>query len=176
MRFIPAFAGNAKSGRRHRSRAAVHPRVCGERYSRRHLPDSLCGSSPRLRGTPEEHLGHVAHGRFIPAFAGNALPVDHDPAKYAVHPRVCGERVTATGAGGDITGSSPRLRGTQARRPWRWWRRRFIPAFAGNASRRTATSPPRTVHPRVCGERALAQSEASRADGSSPRLRGTRSC
>ena len=51
-RFIPAFAGNASLVCLCRSFRAVHPRVCGERYTRRRERAIGRGSSPRLRGTP----------------------------------------------------------------------------------------------------------------------------
>ena len=50
---------------------------------------------------------------------------------------------------------------------------RFIPAFAGNACRPSAGRCWRTVHPRVCGERASQQNYLATRYGSSPRLRGT---
>ena len=50
---------------------------------------------------------------------------------------------------------------------------RFIPAWAGNASR--STTPPwrLAVHPRVGGERSSAASNSALMAGSSPRGRGT---
>ena len=72
VRFIPAFAGNAVAALVLRSRGAVHPRVCGERYEDVSGRAHVSGSSPRLRGTRRSGIG-VAHlVRFIPAFAGNA--------------------------------------------------------------------------------------------------------
>ena len=95
--------------------------------------------------------------------------------KPTVHPRVCGELSRHFGRGSQPTGSSPRVRGTRET------------TCAGNAS-----SP---VHPRVCGElvmptdlearnyrfipacagnSAVSGHVRSNADGSSPRVRGTR--
>ena len=146
-------------GTRRRSTApkvtrAVHPRVCGEHAVPSGLRATSSGSSPRVRGTRPglARLGKAR--RFIPACAGN----------------------TEAGASyyeADI-GSSPRVRGT-LRPPWRGLRSgRFIPACAGNTRR---SSPPRgrpAVHPRVCGEHALATAAAENVNGSSPRVRGTR--
>jgi len=50
---------------------------------------------------------------------------------------------------------------------------RFIPACAGNASRRNFRGIVRLVHPRVCGERARIAADRSASRGSSPRVRGT---
>ena len=52
--------------------------------------------------------------------------------------------------------------------------RRFIPACAGNSRPRGPQRRPPTVHPRVCGELLDAHPQIVGADGSSPRVRGTR--
>ena len=153
------------------------------------------GSSPRVRGTP--------------------TPSRNASRIASVHPRVCGERRPAPGRQPGRRGSSPRVRGTHARARRRLLRDRFIPACAGNALAnwlldwladgssprvrgtprwrcgRTRKSP---VHPRVCGERAVAAWNGLGAgrfipacagnapafrerrlaiNGSSPRVRGT---
>ena len=54
------------------------------------------------------------------------------------------------------------------------WRQRFIPACAGNTSRRGQAVLTRTVHPRVCGEHVNSTISKSASSGSSPRVRGTR--
>ena len=173
----------------------VHPRVCGE-----HLDDvvgdaALHGSSPRVRGT---HLAASAvrlHRRFIPACAGNTGPSSARRRPGAVHPRVCGEhggrwpprwkpcRFIPACAGntvaggrldGSLAGSSPRVRGTQASRAHGGRRDRFIPACAGNTPHPPRGATATAVHPRVCGEHAMAERVYSIRIGSSPRVRGTR--
>jgi len=111
--------------------------------------------------------------RFIPASAGNTSRYSRPPSYRSVHPRVCGEhhlhpcRVCA------LVGSSPRLRGTLCHRPLVDSTSRFIPASAGNTSRSFGLAVAVSVHPRVCGEHSHSLSPKSRANGSSPRLRGT---
>ena len=54
VRFIPACAGNSATAPDQRRRWSVHPRVCGElapMWPGRTMPN---GSSPRVRGTPQE--------------------------------------------------------------------------------------------------------------------------
>ena len=51
---------------------------------------------------------------------------------------------------------------------------RFIPAYAGNALQLFVRVVAKAVHPRVCGERFLADERRGPRDGSSPRMRGTR--
>ena len=91
----------------------------------------------------------------------------------SVHPRVCGERARGLCPRRNPNGSSPRVRGTRSRYPEGHRRRRFIPACAGNAPLRTYRQMPRSVHPRVCGERKLSRGKFTAAFGSSPRVRGT---
>ena len=74
----------------------------------------------------------------------------------------------------DLSGSSPRARGTRRlaghQRPWR----RFIPAGAGNTTLPTNPVEPTSVHPRGRGEHPSTFSPPCGATGSSPRARGTR--
>jgi len=71
-RFIPAPAGNALPCISRIARNTVHPRACGERKQGRPSSSARLGSSPRLRGTRNQHLLVLGCGRFIPAPAGNA--------------------------------------------------------------------------------------------------------
>ena len=87
---------------------------------------------------------------------------------------MCGERWCASNSPGNVSGSSPRVRGTPGDRHIHRRDRRFIPACAGNAARCSASPWARTVHPRVCGERSTAASQPAAMSGSSPRVRGTR--
>ena len=76
-RFIPAYAGNAPSRLARDLSHPVHPRIRGERTGGQTALPSIIGSSPHTRGT--QLLQVVAHrlDRFIPAYAGNALPVSY---------------------------------------------------------------------------------------------------
>ena len=94
-------------------------------------------------------------------------------AGLSVHPRVCGERATATVLVKLSFGSSPRMRGTPPRAMGTRRRVRFIPAYAGNASRSASGVSPSPVHPRVCGERDRHEIWGMPNAGSSPRMRGT---
>ena len=90
------------------------------------------------------------------------------------HPRVCGERSKAGRAERWNYGSSPRVRGTLLCVPFGLIGYRIIPACAGNVSFPEWTSPGRTDHPRVCGERIRVYHWVVGCVGSSPRVRGTR--
>ena len=172
-RFIPACAGNAASARPKEGRAAVHPRVCGERSRAWISMLTAGGSSPRVRGTRTASTQTASHGRFIPACAGNAAPWCECSQPVAVHPRVCGERQFSSISLSGSDGSSPRVRGTQQAWQAQGGLPRFIPACAGNATRAHRWVSPAPVHPRVCGERKRLMRGKNPLDGSSPRVRGT---
>ena len=87
---------------------------------------------------------------------------------------MCGEHGTRRLPGGELIGSSPRVRGTQKSACGVLTLRRFIPACAGNTSSDSAGEPPPPVHPRVCGEHPERHHPIHPRHGSSPRVRGTR--
>ncbi|QDD97931.1 Hypothetical protein ADP8_03194a (plasmid) [Roseomonas mucosa] len=70
-------------------------------------------------------------------------------------------------------GSSPRSRGTLARRFRGRADERFIPALAGNTGGSPRRHPRGSVHPRARGEHGIAHALHVAMDGSSPRSRGT---
>ena len=76
-RFIPAYAGNACLISVMGACTSVHPRIRGERTPMRQPTPSAAGSSPHTRGTPAKDDVQAAMERFIPAYAGNALPVSY---------------------------------------------------------------------------------------------------
>ena len=131
-RFIPACAGNSRARPAPGSLAPVHPRVCGELASRASTPAASNGSSPRVRGTPQERFDPPPAVRFIPACAGNSI--------------------AGNGTQLNVNGSSPRVRGTRHLVHRDRDLVRFIPACAGNSSMANVMSCSTTVHPRVCGE------------------------
>ena len=73
-----------------------------------------------------------------------------------------------------LAGSSPRVRGTLLWLLLRGYRRRFIPARAGNAHEGALHRVVEPVHPRACGEHELIEHPGVACSGSSPRVRGTR--
>ena len=151
--FIPRVRGTPSRRAAVSPPNTVHPRVCGELSSTRIIVTATAGSSPRVRGTRRRRHGVRQGLRFIPACAGNSRPTSRRAWPRTVHPRVCGELRSVDTRMSVVSGSSPRVRGTRARR--------------------SAASAPRPVHPRVCGELAAVSSSTCTATGSSPRVRGT---
>ena len=132
QRFIPAGAGNTSTPRWWRRSPSVHPRGCGEHAAGAGTLTTGGGSSPRVRGTPVSGGGAPGPGRFIPAGAGNTKEAFYGLVFVAVHPRGCGEHELYERAKTELTGSSPRVRGTQGVSRFGWPLSRFIPAGAGN--------------------------------------------
>ena len=113
--------------------SAVHPRVGGEQTVERRAVSTSPGSSPRGRGTGHAEAQAAIAARFIPAWAGNRSGAAAIRRALAVHPRVGGEQLLDPVPVAELTGSSPRGRGTVALTPTNPSRARFIPAWAGNS-------------------------------------------
>ena len=152
QRFIPAGAGNTVMKTTEAVIHTVHPRRCGE-HKCVHCTASLKpGSSPQVRGTLFSELENKQYSRFIPAGAGNTAPHLLIDTLLAVHPRRCGEHSVWLDDAFTSAGSSPQVRGTRYSAS-RWGSGlRFIPAGAGNTITLWSRTPPKTVHPRRCGE------------------------
>ena len=134
IRFISAYAGNARMWGTARPPRTVHPRMRGERGQ---LPASLTcwgGSSPHARGTRAGDPPSPRAGRFIPACAGNARVIEAFSCSVSVHPRMRGERSFDNSAALARIGSSPHTRGTRVKIVIISSFARFIPAYAGNAA------------------------------------------
>ncbi len=172
-RFIPARAGNIARCMPRAVPDAVHPRTCGEHtriMNRRAFPS---GSSPHVRGTCRRFRALVGHSRFIPARAGNIPDASPPSPGWPVHPRTCGEHLTAAETKRIERGSSPHVRGTLPDVCRVQFRMRFIPARAGNIRTPSTTRPRTSVHPRTCGEHGKRNICTKVSYGSSPHVRGT---
>ena len=154
QRFIPAYAGNARGMRNQIAHGY--------------------GSSPHTRGTHIFEILPDGRWRFIPAYAGNARVRTEPASSSPVHPRIRGERVCTSAKRLPRFGSSPHTRGTQLQTLIGKLVKRFIPAYAGNATLTRLMAWCWTVHPRIRGERSSSPSVTTGEPGSSPHTRGTR--
>ena len=91
----------------------VHPRLRGELSGSLITHITCSGSSPLTRGTREKRVL-----KWLPP---------------TVHPRLRGELEYQKHGRGFENGSSPLTRGTLPRDLTLFWKRRFIPAYAGNS-------------------------------------------
>ena len=192
-RFIPAGAGNTTRCRDRACPKPVHPRRRGEHACRSCRPFAAAGSSPQARGTragsppgiwprgssPQARGTRIVRGlhrgqhRFIPAGAGNTTATLASVRRCPVHPRRRGEHVDLDALLAGRGGSSPQARGTPAPPGCPGTPDRFIPAGAGNTTRRTGSRAGTPVHPRRRGEHRRDRPMALHASGSSPQARGT---
>ena len=88
FRFIPAGAGNTLARCRTPRTYPVHPRWCGEHMRAVLLRTLMSGSSPLVRGTLDLFIPSDIRRRFIPAGAGNTLPVTICFTVKNYHPKI----------------------------------------------------------------------------------------
>ena len=111
-RSIPACAGKPGLGSLRTCAPWVHPRVCGEAWSRFTENVRAVGPSPRVRGSPERGSSLRSVMGSIPACAGKPCPRRPPRARTRVHPRVCGEAGWEPDQVNAELGPSPRVRGS----------------------------------------------------------------
>ena len=151
-----------------------HPRVCGEHECWYAYCRSSPGSSPRMRGTLPRSIHIFSQKGIIPAYAGNTYWKLHELYVRRDHPRVCGEHDDMPLHCDELTGSSPRMRGTPVVSD-------VLFAVDSGSSPRMRGTPMigrQSIvcagdHPRVCGEHGMADIGDALSSGSSPRMRGT---
>ena len=112
---IPACAGKTRSCAPSTTPRTAHPRVCGENLDRLQVRRLHLGSSPRVRGKLGVGPGAGGELGLIPACAGKTPACPGGRGRPAAHPRVCGENWSWTAWWRARSGSSPRVRGKQAR-------------------------------------------------------------
>ena len=126
-----------------------------------------------MRGTRVDGIARLGVLGIIPAYAGNTDEEERRRHPRRDHPRVCGEHVKPSGVFRATSGSSPRMRGTQAVRVPSPSMGGIIPAYAGNTSLCAYAFHCHRDHPRVCGEHVYCPPPEAGTRGSSPRMRGT---
>ena len=127
-----------------------------------------------MRGTRTAHGRWLSGLGIIPAYAGNTLARNTMRPIRRDHPRVCGEHGNRRPREVSVWGSSPRMRGTPFDGSGGNGRPGIIPAYAGNTYRSAGSLPYPWDHPRVCGEHLIDTEDTRNAQGSSPRMWGTR--
>ena len=168
----PAYAGKRVSRSRAKTGEWDHPRVCGEKTVI-HKNDRIAqGSPPRVRGKVLG-TGKGCDGVGItPACAGKRMVFAGRKSRTWDHPRVCGEKFNCNPGSPQHWGSPPRMRGKARGAGVLDVVRGITPACAGK--RVAGSFRPGTTqdHPRVCGEKKLADFDEDSGKGSPPRVRG----
>ena len=88
------------------------------------------------------------------------------------HPRVCGEKRSASRRLAPQRGSPPRVRGKAVSQPHHLNQPRITPACAGKSNSSVLSDFAFGDHPRVCGEKMKTTAIAQNRQGSPPRVRG----
>ena len=169
---IPARAGKTPRDHQRRRNHRAHPRACGENGPWFRLGARGRGSSPRVRGKLWAADRPPGSWGLIPARAGKTPRAAASSTRPRAHPRACGENGLSAEAMGRPSGSSPRVRGKPSNDVCGVLRGRLIPARAGKTGGHSDSHEAGRAHPRACGENATTRRAASRAVGSSPRVRG----
>ncbi len=130
---------------------------------------------PRWRGELFCALAFCWLSRFIPAGAGNTLPLSALLARNTVYPRWRGEHRSSHYFPFFFDGLSPLARGTLRIAHADNRARRFIPAGAGNTSAENRSIAPTSVYPRWRGEHPNGSALSYPQIGLSPLARGTQS-
>ena len=132
------------------------------------------GSSPRMRGKLAAGARRRGRRRIIPAHAGQTPAEPWKKPARSDHPRACGANSDTQRGRDVVAGSSPRMRGKQARPLPGKVAVRIIPAHAGQTGHPSPSKPLGPDHPRACGANSVVEARGERHDGSSPRMRGKR--
>ena len=130
----PAYAGKSLCQLSYARAYRDHPRVCGEKKSRRCCTSIGLGSPPRVRGKAAFDTGHRQVEGITPAYAGKSCSNAPKNRTTWDHPRVCGEKHLPAAAMQGCPG--------------------ITPACAGKRRSVAAAARSRRDHPRVCGEKA----------------------
>ena len=149
-----------------------HPRVCGEKFTQRHISNDEVGSPPRMRGKVTTFFAIVAIVGITPAYAGKSTPLLLPKTFCRDHPRVCGEKLRKEEARETGLGSPPRMRGKVYMRCCACLPPRITPAYAGKSISDAQRGCSGRDHPRVCGEKQVRALQAAHSIGSPPRMRG----
>ena len=149
-----------------------HPRVCGEKSQPAVRRSCAKGSPPRVRGKGHSEPGGAGGGGITPAYAGKSMGALIADAAERDHPRMCGEKTSASSLFNTAAGSPPRVRGKELRVETCFSHDGITPAYAGKRVSRSRAKTGEWDHPRVCGEKFWALVRAVMALGSPPRVRG----
>ncbi len=170
---IPACAGQPSCGGSRPRHTKVDPRVCGAAASTASTTAAGLGRSPRVRGSQERPTMTTAYTGSIPACAGQPRASWRGQGPRWVDPRVCGAAVRAAFSGVELTGRSPRVRGSQTSGHNLLRCVGSIPACAGQPGPRARAARVHRVDPRVCGAAVSLEELARARAGRSPRVRGS---
>ena len=113
-RITPACAGKSGLAAAQKLLNQDHPRMCGEKVKRGYRGETPVGSPPHVRGKDEQFRGGEWIVGITPACAGKREKKEEKPVHFMDHPRMCGEKHSASLSSLSATGSPPHVRGKAA--------------------------------------------------------------
>ena len=161
MGITPAYAGKSSQYGLRGWFFQDHPRVCGEKIPLHIRAKVALGSPPRMRGKDGVNDSAQAVTGITPACAGKSVIRISDGCLRRDHPRVCGEKTSASSLFNTAAGSPPRVRGKELRVETCFSHDGITPAYAGKRVSRSRAKTGEWDHPRVCGEKSLEISPCS---------------
>ena len=170
---IPAGAGEPNSDRNGWYADRVYPRGRGGAAGQREHGHEQAGLSPRARGSRRAADPRYHRMGSIPAGAGEPGVASIIGSIFWVYPRGRGGAPDFSPLGGLAWGLSPRARGSQAGEGALNGCGGSIPAGAGEPSFPVPALPRSRVYPRGRGGAFFPAWKASKAEGLSPRARGS---
>ena len=169
---IPACAGSTERHHKRWFAGRDHPRMCGEHSPSVSRCEESLGSSPHVRGAPDDGLLRHLHEGIIPACAGSTTCRNSRASADWDHPRMCGEHRIVVHGRAVRVGSSPHVRGAHVSVQVDTRAVGIIPACAGSTPWVAVVGADVGDHPRMCGEHRLCRQPVRWSLGSSPHVRG----
>ena len=152
-RITPACAGRRDAVKEYGTKVRDHPRVRGEKLEDVKQMTEAGGSPPRARGEVKYDVKVGEEGRITPACAGRSRSGSGSPAPEKDHPRVRGEKKSASFFPIGVPGSPPRARGEGYQTTVLFHAHRITPACAGRRELSRFACGMSKDHPRVRGEK-----------------------
>ena len=168
----PTYAGKRSGRSGPIAYSQDHPRVCGEKLWASEPRVYGPGSPPHMRGKVGRLNGREGVRGITPAYAGKRFSCKSGEKQVGDHPRICGEKLIALISTPSVVGSPPRMRGKASGVPPCSCSPGITPAYAGKRARGIQPQQGKQDHPRVCGEKSLAEFSYRADQGSPPRMRG----
>ena len=110
-RITPAYAGKRDATLTSLTFFRDHPRLCGEKGDPFRLSQAVSGSPPPMRGKVKLKIYEGKNVRITPAYAGKRQNHIVGFHLQKDHPRLCGEKSTASPCTVIMWGSPPPMRG-----------------------------------------------------------------
>ena len=125
-----------------------------------------------MRGKAQDAKTDGKASRITPACAGKSSVRQRVLLSLWDHPRMCGEKTGFGKSAFTKSGSPPHVRGKAGKHRGHVPASRITPAYAGKSPGDENRQDAARDHPRVCGEKKIANSDELAVEGSPPRMRG----